>query len=295
MVSLAPPSVGKNGDYPSVATLPTKNITVCAYEGAVCQKKYLRVGNIQLDTINWKEEISRGSGEYVRVGLFERNEKVYIITVYKRVPMRGCRYQINELLINGKVSFGNSKELPCGRSLRPTLAVRKDGTVVVVVEDILTYTLRCYVGEINDSVSDITWMESPDTIPHSTTPSVAINDKNIILFYRTRATNSLKYACGLLTDSITWKVMNQDYNKGIRPNVTLNNNNIVIVTYMSFVGRLLYFGNGTMNDEGQFTVAGESRNHGMGMHPAVCLSDDNRVVEIHKSNFGTHLWVSKGI
>jgi hypothetical protein len=97
-------------------------------------------------------------------------------------------------LDGGRISFGESKLIPCRRGLRPTLAVRKDGTVVVAVEDKLTFTLRCYVGKINDSVSEVTWKESPDTIPNSTTPSVAINDKNnIILFYKKRVTNSLKY------------------------------------------------------------------------------------------------------
>jgi hypothetical protein len=251
---------------------------------------------VQHDTIDWREEIPRGSGEYVRVGLFEKNEKVYIITVYKRVPWRGCCYQINELLDGGRISFGKSKIMPCRRGLRPTLAVRKDGTVIVVDEDKLTFTLRCHVGKINDSVSEITWKESPDIFPNSTTPSVAINDKNnIILFYRTRATGSLKYACGRLTDSITWKVKNQDYDTGIRPNVTLNNNQIVIITYMSFMGRELYLGNGTMNDEGLFTVAGKSRTlRWQGMHPAVCLSDENQVVLIYKST-RTGLRVTKGI
>jgi hypothetical protein len=39
MLSFAPPKQGKNGDYPSVSTLPRKNIAVCAYEGAVSHKK----------------------------------------------------------------------------------------------------------------------------------------------------------------------------------------------------------------------------------------------------------------
>jgi hypothetical protein len=296
MLSFAPPKEGKNGDYPSITVLPRRNIAVCAYEGAISNKMYCRVGDVQHNTINWKEEIPRGSGVYVRVGLFEKNEKVYIITVYKRVLWRRCCYQINELKDNSRISFiKDPKPIRNCSGIRPTLAVRKDGTVVVVVED-LTYTLRCHVGKIKDRSSEINWKKASesDTIPRGTTPSVAINDKHIILFYRARATNSLKYACGHLTDSITWKVKNQDYSKGIRPNVTLNDNNIVIVTHMSSLGRLLYFGNGTMNDEGQFTAAEESRSLGMGMHPAVCMSDDNRVVEIHKSNLGTRLWVSQG-
>jgi hypothetical protein len=113
--------------------------------------------------------------------------------------------------------------------------------VVVVEDSSLEYTLRCYVGKINDSVTEITWEESPDTFPSSTTPSVAINDKNnIILFYTrvdTFSSSYLKYACGLLTDSITWRIKNQDYCDGIRPNVTLNNDQVVIVAHMSYWGR----------------------------------------------------------
>jgi hypothetical protein len=299
MLRLSPPKEGETGEYPSIATLSTRNIVVCAYEG-VARNLYFRVGDVQHDTINWKKEISHGSGGYVKVGLFEKSGKVYIITVYGHDALRYCYYQINELSDDGKITFNDPKLLCSG--IKPTLAVRKDGTVVVVVEDKLTYTLRCYVGKINDSVSEITWRESPDTFPNSTTPSVAINDKNnIILFYRREVKDIssniyLKYSCGLLTDSITWKVKNQDYNKGIHPNVTVSNDQVVIVTYMSPTWRhSLYFGYGTLNSKGEFMVKEKSCNRGMGMHPAVSISEDNRVVEIHKSNSGTRLWVSQGI
>lgn len=243
------------------------------------------------DKITWEEEIEHGKGEYVRVGFFEKKGKVYIITVYKRVFWRGCCYRINELLSDNSIKFGKS-HMFC-KGVRPSLAVRKDGTVIVVAEERLSYTLRCYMGKINDSVSKITWKLCPDVIHHGTTPSVAINDTHIILLYRIRASNSLKYACGRLTDTVEWKVLSQDFCAGIRPNVTLNNNQVVITTHMSFTGRSLYFGHGTLNDQG-FTVTGESTRLGLGMHPALCLSDENKIIEIHRSNMGTHLWVSQG-
>lgn len=195
MLSIAPPKKNNNGDYPSITVHPTKNIAVCAYEGAVTQSKYFRVGVMKHDKITWEEEIERGKGEYVRVGFFEKNRKVYIITVYKRVFWRGCCYQINELLSDNSIKFGKSHMFCNG--VRPSLAVRKDGTVIVVAEERLSYTLRCYMGKINDSVTEIAWKQFPDAINHGTTPSVAINDTHIILLYRIRASNSLKYACGL--------------------------------------------------------------------------------------------------
>lgn len=291
MLSIAPPKESKNGDYPSIVVHPTKSIAVCAYEGALSKKKYFRVGAVKHDKITWDEEIEHGMGEYVRLGLFEKRGKTYIITVYRRVFWRGCCYQINKLLSDNSIKFGEPHEFCKGA--RPTLAVRKDGTVIVVAEDRLSYTLRLYMGKINDSVSKITWKQSPRVLNHGTTPSVAINDTHIILLYRIRASSSLKYACGRLTDTVEWKVSSQDYCTGIRPNVTLNNNQVVITTHMSFMGRLLHFGHGTLNDQG-FTVTGESTQLGLGMHPAVCLSDENKLIEIHKSNVGTHLWVSQG-
>lgn len=65
------------------------------------------------------------------------------------------------------------------------------------------------------------------------------------------------------------KVSDLDFCTGIRPNVVLNNNQVVITTHMSFVGHSLYFGHGTINDEGLFTIGSKSCALGLGMHPAI--------------------------
>jgi hypothetical protein len=83
MLHFDPTREGKNGDYPSVAT-STKNIVVCAYEGVFSHKMYFRVGDVQHDTIGWREEIPHGPGEYVRVGLFEK--KVCVQTCELLLP-----------------------------------------------------------------------------------------------------------------------------------------------------------------------------------------------------------------
>lgn len=292
MLSISPPRQCNIGDYPSIAVHPTKNIAICAYEGTLTNNKYFRVGIVHQDRIDWQNEIEQGKGEYARVGFFDKNNKVYVVLIYKRNVWRGCCYKIGELLPDYTINFGNSRVF-C-KDMRPSLAVRQDGTVVVIAEKVVSRTLTCHVGKVNEMATEINFNQSMDLFS-GTTPSVAINDKHIILFYRIYGTDQLKYSCGCLGNKVEWKVRSQDFCKGIRPNVTLNNNGVVVTIHMSFMGRLLYFSHGTMSDEGRFTISSESHALGMGMHPAICLSNDNKLIEIHRSNATTHLWASQGM
>lgn len=291
MLSLAPPKECKNGDYPSIAIHHAKSIAVCAYESTISKDLYFRIGQVRHDTIQWGEEVKRGRGEYVRVAFYDHNESCYIITVYRHLLWRHCYYQINKLVDNC-ITFGEPHQFCSG--VRPTLAVRSDGTVVVISEVPYSYVLRCHIGKIKDDMSAIDWRQSPDDFSHGTTPTVAINDKHILLLYRIRASSTLKYACGNLVNSeVEWKIRGQYFSTGIRPNVTLNNDHVAVIAHMSFTGRSLYFGHGVVNDQG-FMVTGESRSLGRGMHPAVSLSDDNKLIEVHRDNIRSCLWVAQG-
>lgn len=231
MLSFSPPKENLNGDYPSIAIHPTKNIAVCAYESTITTAKYYRVGAVKHSTIEWGEEIMDGHGECLRVAFFDRNGTVYIIAVYRCILWRECYYQINTCQPDSlSMKLGEPKLLCSG--IRPTFAARDDGTVVVVTEQPYSYTLECHIGRISNDVSEIAWSRLPELFDQGTCPSVAINNTHIILLYRIRASNALKYASGNLTDKVEWKVSGQDYATGIRPNVALNNNQVVVTTHV---------------------------------------------------------------
>lgn len=81
------------------------------------------------------------------------------------------------------------------------------------------------------------------------------------------------------------KTMPQEF---VPCNVTLNNNQVVVMIHMSFVGRSLYFCPGVLSDQG-FSITTECRNLGKGMRPALSLSDNNKLIEIHRDNIGSSL------
>ena len=295
MLSLSPPKVNEYGDYPSVAIHPTKNFVVCGYESTVLRGKYHRAGTIEHNSISWWNEQYNDIGVYPKVAFFDKDGKIYVIHVYSySFWSRGCYYQINKLDEEKKcIKFGKLQRFCSG--MRPTLATRGDGTVVVVTENpsLFSFTLRCHIGKINDDVSEIVWSNSLEVLDRysGTTPSVAINNTHIIVLYQVVGSSQLKYCCGSLTDKIKWKTLDQDFATGNRPTVALNNNQVVIISFTSM--RSLYFGHGILNDVG-FAITGEINQLGLGTNPAVAISDDNKIVEIHSSHIKWCLWVSQG-
>lgn len=78
--------------------------------------------------------------------------------------------------------------------LRPSLAVGQDGTVVVIAEEVVSRTLTCYVGKINNAVSEINFTKTLDVFS-GITASVAINDQHIIMLYRIAIWNQQPKVC----------------------------------------------------------------------------------------------------
>ncbi len=269
---------------------------MCAYESTVplSNTMYYRVGIVSPTSISWSDsQTDPSSGQCVKIALFDKNGKTYVISVYSSWFWQWCYYQINELVGEKKIKFG--KCLDFGSGVRPTLAVRSDGTAVVVTETPNSSTLVCHIGMISDDVSKIYWKKSPE-MPNisGTTPSVAINNTHIILLYRVSLSSTLKYAHGSLSDEIKWKVCSKDYSSGIRPNVALNSKGVVVIAFMSTMGRKLYFGYGRLDEHVFSPATAEITRLDMGMHPYVSLSNNNKLVEIHRTNFGTSLWISQG-
>lgn len=188
----------------------------------------------------------------------------------------------------GAIKYDNGKD--------PSVAMNQHNTVVEVHKTQSPFSSKMYyhVGHFNGN--SISWGGS-HSYDKGSTPSVAVNRHNVVVeVHKSQSKNELWYHVGTVNPSN--KTINFGgsikYDGGAKePTVALNNNNQVVLVNETSGGGSLYYRVGTVNTHNKTLSLGPVRWYASGSCPAVTLSDDGTVYEIHREG-GDWLYSKKG-
>lgn len=131
-------------------------------------------------------------------------------------------------------------------------------------------------------------------------PAIALNNSNIAVEVHQGNGNSQRvyYSVGSIDPATKWVSFNDSkhYDSGQRPNVALNNANVVLEVHETTAMTLsLWCTVGTIQDDREHIDFGAPQDYDNGMRPSVALNDANETLEVHwASMVSVALWSHAG-
>jgi hypothetical protein len=219
-----------------------------------------------------------------------------VVEVHQSQNLADIYYHVGQLN-DTEWSYGGSTHYDDGTT--PGVALNASGTVVEVHQSNGgSSNLWCHVGPVNTSSKTISFGKSQQ-YDKGTTPTVALNDHGVVveMHQSNGASTSLWYNVGQVNTSKKeidfgkpWEYVN-----GVTPTVALNNNGLVVEVHQSNGPSFnLWYSVGQVNTSNKTISFGESQPYDVGTHPAITLSDDGRVIEVHRSQTFDTLWRRTG-
>ncbi|MDO7877689.1 hypothetical protein Q5H93_23335 [Hymenobacter sp. ASUV-10] len=219
-----------------------------------------------------------------------------VVEVHQSQNLQDIYYHVGQL-DDTTWNYGPSTQYDDG--ITPGVALNASGTVVEVHQSNGgSSNLWCHVGPVNTSSKSISFGKSQQ-YDKGTTPSVALNDHGVVveIHQSNGASTSLWYNVGQVDTSKkeidfgkSWEHVN-----GVTPIVALNNNGLVVEVHQSNGPSFnLWYTVGQVNTSDKSISFGESQPYDTGTRPAITLTDDGRVIEVHRSQTFDTLWRRTG-
>lgn len=197
----------------------------------------------------------------------------------------------------GVWNSGGSSEYDSG--VTPSVAMNDSGTVVEVHQSNgLSSKMWYHVGSVNAGATAVDWGDSHD-YDSGDTPKVAINNGNVAVEVHQSdgPSTALWYHVGIVNPgnkTIDWGG-SHEYDSGVVPAIGLNNNGVVVEVHQTNgVDFSLWYHVGIVNSGNKTIDWGDSHQYDSGIAPAVIVTDDNFIVEVHQSQGFNTLWYRTG-
>ncbi len=269
----------------------------------VCHKMYTRwmlyrVGHLKDRRVNWNISFTPkasktfyGTGSYPRVAINDRNT---VVEVHGGDFREKCYYRIGKVAPEkGSITWFASKSFEKVMGHYPCVALTRTNHVIVVYQrDIFTKALCYRVGSLHSGI--ISWESVYNLNIRADNFSMAVNSHNtVILTYQTFNLR-IRYTVGQLDTSKGTIQFGKTVGMfaGTFPNVSLNDNDYVVLVHKSYLTPSLFSSVGKVTWNGSTgTIAwSQTKNkgaekYGSGQYPSISMNDEGDMVETHMAVF----------
>ena len=282
-------------------------VSVVDYAGSL----YYRVGNYDRDhnRMRWGENYMYSSGSNPSVCLVHKEETLYVVEVHCSGMMSSSlQYNIGRVNPNlMSIEWNNIPNAFLAYGKKPKICATQSGTIVVIYERILFNEIneRILLNEIKYCVSttaiqdgniSIAWEDS-QTIPsiHGVEPDVSVtNYKLVAIFSCGKFIQEISSIVGSLDGtSIAWADRKSLCGYGHNPSISINST-MNIVAFHQVIGRRLHHKSGQLVNGQVVWYDTSASTYTLGEYPSVILTDDNKIVEMHKANFMNSMYQCEG-
>ena len=303
---LAGPTAGPKGRRSDVAI--SDNISVRVSDATLSRNLYYSVGifNEGSFSMEWGENYSYGIGKQPSVTLTNKGEQFYAIEVHRSHLQKQCYYFIGKVNKDTKTIEWMGCEMPMCLGVKPKVSATDSGKIVVVTEQI--YSQHNYMNynigklDISDGNPCVTFSESMFIVNtnwerlQGVEPDITISKGSAILIYRS-GFQTLYSHLGTFAandESITWHDVQDVPGTGINPCISLNSDNYLVESHQTKHRRQISRNHGRISYHEKKVIWGNPTISTLGEYPAIALSNDGLVVELHKTIFGQTLYQSCG-
>ena len=247
--------------------------------------------------ITWGEKQRYGRGRSPSVCLIYEGETLYVVEVH-------CKYVASRLQYKtGKVNprsmtiewDGISEFLAYGK--KPKICATGNGTVVIIYESVLFFDLQYCVATttIEEGIISLAWGRRERIARKGVEPDISVcHDKLVAIFRRGKLAQEISTIVGTLRENIvTWHRGILRCGSGHNPSVSINAENNIVAFYQVLGRRICHKSGQLVHDEIVWCERSASI-FTLGEYPSVILTDANKIVEMHKANFGHSMYQSEG-
>ena len=293
-------------------------LAVCVHDVTVGNNLYYRVGIVNKSSgrTAWGEPgESYQSGRRPDASLICMNQRFYIIETHSSYFGLSFFCGIGEVDIESKTIQWNRNGFTSPTpGQHPKVSAKDDGSVVIVTEQRFSRqgNIVLHSGKIDTEMEAVTFRINHSTlvIPnfYGVEPDVCMRDDKIIVACRSRGRSRgiIRFIMGCMEDinkldTIRWKPTSQlstDCNSpiyGRNPSISFNVSGAIVEVHQTWSLRKLSHCCGRIDCVGDEPIIwGESERHDFGEFPSISLCDDGFFYEVHKTNFGIHLYTAQG-
>ena len=291
-----------NGCFPSISINHDGVVVEVCHKSSTYWMLY-RVGKLRNNIIDWNASRSLskpskafyGTGSYPQISL---NDSNMLVEVHGGAFKEKCYYRIGKVVpLEGVITWSPSRSFEKIMGHYPNIAINNSDFVVVVYQrDILTKTLCYRVGKISAmKTGEIAWVGKDNTLRKKAENfAIGMNNENMVVLTYQTYKRQIHYLVGRLNfvkGEILWGDPVRMF-AGRFPNVSVNDNNHVILTHQrvmsqhlfSYVGKLIWERNVGMISWSKKREKKENR-YGKGHYPSVSMNKKGEVVEAHMAEF----------
>ena len=262
---------------------------------------YYSVGNYDGDhnNITWGEKKWCGYGRSPSICLVYEGETLYVIEVHCRNVASSLQYKIGK--VNPQSMSIEWDDIPnefLAYGKKPKICAAENGTVILIYESFLFNGIlyRVATTTIQDGNISIAWgrKEVISSIK-GVEPDISVcQDKLVAIFRNGKITQEISTIVGTLKESIvSWNRKISICGYGHNPSVSINAGNNIVAFYQVFGRRLHHTSGQLVNGKIVWSECSTST-FTLGEYPSVILTDDNKIVEMHKANFLHSMYQSEG-
>ena len=261
---------------------------------------YYSVGQYDGDhnQITWGEKQRYSYGRNPSVCLIYEGETLYVIEVHCRNVASSLQYKIGKVNTHSlSIEWNDIPNEFLTYGTKPKICATENGTVVIY-ETVLFDGLRYCVATttIKDGNISIAWGRK-EKIPSikGVEPDISVcQDKLVAIFSHGKIIQEIFTIVGTLKENIvTWNPKISTCGSGHNPSVSINSGNNFVAFYQVLGRRLRHTSGKLDNDEIVWSECSAST-FTLGEYPSVILTDDNKIVEMHKANFLHSMYQSEG-
>lgn len=274
-----------------------------------------RVGEVKDRLVLWAPPLSEskpkkahfGSGAYPKISINDRN---MIVEVHRGQYLEKSFYRVGIIYPElRKIEWFTSTFFAMGHY--PDVAINNFNVVVAIVRrDVFSKLLHYRVGKISEmKEGEIVWVGTRHKLNMAENFSLDINNDNtVVLAYQTLL-HHVHYKVGKIdffSGEILWGEPIHVYKGGITPCISINDNNHVVLTLQSIMGRKLICNVGVAHWERSFgwiswpdKKSELNQKYEKGWFPSVGVNNCGQVVEAHEPRFAVaprghlHYYVGK--
>ena len=304
---------GPSGRRPSLSVNSSKNFAIRVFDdGTLSMNLSYSAGvyNKENASIVWNKPVCYGSGKQPSVALMNIDEKLYSIVVHRSQTSKQCFFCIGEVDMDTKVITWEPPEAYC-TGVKPKVSATDSGKIVFVNEksynlwDHMDYHIGKLVINNANPCIQFTIHDAPlsrtgarEEVFRGVEPDITINEDSAILIYRS-GFDGIFSRLGIFIDNdsqITWYDAQPAPGTGINPCISLDSHNNFVESHQTKFGRKISRNHGSINQRDRKVVWGDQSltTPTLGEYPAIALSNDGFIIEMHKSIFGNRLFQSYG-
>jgi hypothetical protein len=268
---------------------------------------------IAQEPLNWPQARTYDTGEQTSVAIARNG--LYFVEFHRSENTSKMWYKVGRLVqlrpSGYGVIWGKSHDMDV-KVEWPSVTVTKEGYVIIAYSPYgqVVNQIMYSVGKININISggedqDIQWFVKQQAFGYGFHPSLAVNASGkIAIVYECRngCTGDLDYRIGHLDDpaagkfSIVWDTGKDGihYDRGINPHIAINDSGQAIEVHQVAAKQYyLHYRRGALNAT-NIDFQPSVRYDNEGKEPAVALTNNGKIIELHAHGYNTDMFSRTG-